>query len=181
MLECIMVSIGWDPAPDLVPMDATELDAGAPDVVSGRADLNIAALSFSGDQLVDAVYHENLTSLDGSVRHTGDNLTGEGAGDNEVIVADLSRIADQVTSVFLVITSYTARTFADVPNAYCHIVDAGSTLEIARYSLTGGPHTAVVVGKLARDPRSWEFTGIGLGVAATHVAETVGYLGPYLP
>lgn len=174
-LESITLALGWDPAPE------PEVDVDAMLPIAARFDLNIAALLFGGDRLLDVVYHEHLASQDGSIRHTGDNLTGEGRGDNEAIVAALSRISPAVTSVMIVVTSYTAMPFDSIDNAYCRIADTGSLIQIARFSLTGGPYTALVVGKLARTPACWEFIGIGAGIPATHVAEAVPYLAPYLP
>ncbi|MFJ4653289.1 TerD family protein [Nocardia sp. NPDC088792] len=174
-LECITLALGWDPAPE------PEVDVEAMLPVAARIDLNIAALLFGGDRLLDVVYHEHLSSQDGSIRHTSDNLTGEGRGDSETIVAALGRISPAVTSVITIVTSYTAMPFEGIENAYCRIDDAESLIQIARFALTGGPHTALVVGKLARTPAGWEFIGIGAGIPATHVAEAVPYLAPYLP
>ncbi|MCU1643066.1 MAG: hypothetical protein JWN03_3341 [Nocardia sp.] len=174
-LESVAVALGWDPSEfGLVEQpDGTVADAF-------RFDLNLAALLFSGDRLVDVVFHDQLISQDGSVRHTGDNQTGEGAGDNEVIVFDLVRMAPEVTMVIVVVTSYTGQSFANIDNAYCRFVDAGSTVEITRYMLTGGPHTALVVCRLFRTPASWGFDAIGAGIPALHVAEAVPHLTPYL-
>ncbi|MEU0539659.1 TerD family protein [Nocardia sp. NPDC005978] len=174
-LECVAVALGWD-ASDLdlvVPVDGA-LEPGV------RVDLNVAALLFSADQLVDAVYYGQLSSRDGSVRHTGDNLTGEGAGDNEVIVLDLARLAPEVTSVIVVITSYSGQSFANIANAYCRLLDAGTDTEIHRYLLSGGPHTALVMGRFERFPVVWAYEGIGVGIPALHAAEAVPYVLQYL-
>ncbi|MGW4245111.1 TerD family protein [Nocardia sp. NPDC004722] len=174
--ESIALGLGWDPMDGAIAMEADPLRA-----IADRFDANLAALLFGGENLLDVVFYDHLTSSDGSVRHTGDNLTGEGDGDNEMIIAELDRIPGPVTSLIFVVTSYTARPFTDTSNAYCHVTDPVSLQEIARFVLTGGPHTAFVVGKLTRLPLSWVFTGIGAGLAATHVAESVQYLAPYLP
>ncbi|WP_040809930.1 TerD family protein [Nocardia concava] len=175
-LECLAVGLGWEPS-----LPSVDLGLDQRTAVTNRFDLNLAALLFSSDQLVDVVFYDHLASADGSVRHSGDDLTGEGLGDNETIIIDIPRIAPSVSAVMFVVSSYTARPFTDIPNAYCHVTDAASRLEVARYALTGGPYTAYVVGKLTRTPDMWFFAGIGAGVAATHVAETVPYLSPYLP
>ncbi|WP_327139813.1 TerD family protein [Nocardia sp. NBC_01327] len=174
-LESVAVALGWDPAE----FGVVEQPDGMP-VEVFRFDLNLAALLFSGDRLVDVVFHDQLISQDGSVRHTGDNQTGEGPGDNEVIVFDLVRMAPEVTMVIVVVTSYTGQSFANIDNAYCRFVDAGSTVEINRFVLTGGTHTALVLGRLYRTPVSWEFDAIGAGIPALHVAEVVPHLTPYL-
>lgn len=174
-LECVAVALGWDPSGlEVVVADDGTLSAGI------RFDLNVAALLFSGDQLVDAVYYAQLTSQDGSVRHTGDSSTGEGPGDNEMIVVDLVRLAQEVTAVVLVVTSYVGQSFANIDNAYCRVLDLGSGAEITRCVLTGYEHTALVLGKLVRTTASWEFESIGLGVPALHAAEAVPYVLSYL-
>ncbi|MRH93395.1 TerD family protein [Nocardia sp. SYP-A9097] len=177
-LECVAVALGWDP---------TEYDrrAGTDSADSTLADgdsfdLNVAALLFIQERLVDAVYHEQLISRDGSVRHTGDNLTGEGVGDSETIVLDLVRVAPEITTVIVVVTSYSGQSFAKIANAYCRLLDSGTATEITRCMLSGGPHTALVMGKLFRTPAGWEFDGIGAGIAALHPVEAVPQLTPYL-
>ncbi|MGV9411638.1 TerD family protein [Nocardia sp. NPDC003693] len=175
-LECVAVALGWDASDlDLVVHPDGTLEPGV------RVDLNVAALLFSADdQLMDAVYYGQLSSRDGSVRHTGDNLTGEGAGDNEVIVLDLARLAPEVTTVIVVITSYSGQSFSNIANAYCRLLDAGTDTEITRYLLSGGPHTALVMGKLERTPGFWAYEGIGVGIPALHAAEAVPYVLQYL-
>lgn len=173
---CITLALGWDPSPESVAPAVDPVEA-----VENRIDVNLAALLFSGGQLVDVVFYDNLVSQDGAVRHTGDNLTGEGRGDNEMIVADLTLIDPAVTAVFVVVTSYTATPFTEIANAYCRVTDAESMAELGRFTLTGGPHTAVVLGRLDRTPEGWNFVGIGAGIAATHVTESIPYLTPYLP
>ncbi|AYF75866.1 TerD family protein [Nocardia yunnanensis] len=175
-LDCVEWALGWDSLESAL---GVEVDPGV--AVANRFDVNLAALMFSGEQLVDVVFHEHLMSADGAVRHTGDNLTGEGVGANEHILVDLSRISDAVTSIFFTATSYTAMPFTEIPNSYCRVTDPTTLLDIARYTLTGSSDTAFVVGKLTRTPVEWVFAGIGVGAPATHVAEMVPYLAPYLP
>ncbi|MFF2552055.1 TerD family protein [Nocardia sp. NPDC058058] len=163
-LECVAVALGWD----------------AERTVANRIDLNIAALLFGGDALLDVVYHEQLLSRDGSVRHTGDNQTGEGRGDNEVISFNLAQLAPEVTSIMVVVTSYTGQSFEDIDNAYCRLLDIDNSNEITRNLLTGGSYTALVMGKLFRTPEFWGFDGIGVGISAVHVAEAVPHAAAYL-
>ena len=76
---------------------------------------------------VDVVYYGHLKSNDGSIVHSGDNLTGEGEGDDEVITVHLDRISANVDSIWPIVNIYTDnRTFYDVEGAYCRIVDSQS-------------------------------------------------------
>ncbi|WP_280260238.1 TerD family protein [Nocardia abscessus] len=169
-LAHVTVALGWDPA-------------ARPRLFGRReeTDLNVAALLFAADRLVDVVYHEQLSSTDGSVRLHGDSVTGEGAGDDEIISVDLSRLATEVTTVLFLITSYTGRTFDRIANAYCRVIDTVGRTQLARYDLTGsGSHTGLVLGRVRRADGSWRFDGVGAGLQARHPVEAVAQLGDYL-
>lgn len=126
-------------------------------------DLDASALLFDGSgQLVDQVWFQQLRSKDGSVRHTGDNLTGAGEGDDESIVVDLSSVPASVRTLVFVVNSFTGQNFTQIENAYCRLVDASNETEIARYELTGsGTHNSQVMAKVTRDGGAWSMTAIG--------------------
>jgi tellurium resistance protein TerZ len=126
-------------------------------------DLDASALLFDGSgQLVDQVWFQQLRSKDGSVRHTGDNLTGAGEGDDESIVVGLSSVPASVRTLVFVVNSFTGQNFTQIENAYCRLVDASNETEIARYELTGsGTHNSQVMAKVTRDGGAWSMTAIG--------------------
>ena len=126
-------------------------------------DLDASALLFdAGGNLVDQVWFQQLQSKDGSVQHTGDNLTGAGEGDDESIRVDLSRLPDNVTTLVFTVNSFTGQDFSQIENAFCRLVDESDESEIARYNLTGsGRHTAQIMAKVARDGQGWTMTAIG--------------------
>ncbi|WIY05128.1 TerD family protein [Amycolatopsis mongoliensis] len=126
-------------------------------------DLDASALLFdAGDRLVDQVWFKQLNSTDGSVRHTGDNLTGEGEGDDESIRVDLGQVPAQITTIVFTVNSFTGQDFSQIENAYCRLVDETNEGEIARYDLSGsGRHTAQIMAKLTREPGGWAMTAIG--------------------
>ncbi|WP_069159688.1 TerD family protein [Nocardia altamirensis] len=173
-LEQVAMAVGWDAAAIWSEVDGT-INA------ERRVDLNSAAVLFAGDQLVDAVYHEQLGSRDAAISHSGDSPTGEGRGDNEVISLELAQIDPQVTSVILLVTSYSGQSLAQIDNVYYRLLDTMTGTEIARCAIGNGPHTGVVLGKLVRAQPCWHFVGIGAGLYAHHVAEAVPQLAPYLP
>jgi tellurium resistance protein TerZ len=128
-------------------------------------DLDASAIFFDASgKALDTVFFNQLQSKDGSTRHTGDNLTGEGDGDDEVILVDLAKVSPAVAQIVFVISSYSKQTFDMVENAFCRLVDestAGSP-EVARFQLTdSGTHTAMIMAKVSRDGAGWQFTAIG--------------------
>jgi tellurium resistance protein TerZ len=126
-------------------------------------DLDASALLFdAGGHLVDQVWFRQLVSADGSVRHTGDNLTGDGDGDDESIKVDLTRVPTRVATIVFTVNSFTGQDFSQIENAFCRVVDESNEVEIARYDLTGsGRHTAQIMAKLTRDGQGWSMTAIG--------------------
>ncbi|MDJ0312130.1 TerD family protein [Arthrobacter sp. H35-D1] len=128
-------------------------------------DLDASAIFFDGaGKAVDTVFFNQLQSKDGSTQHTGDNLTGEGEGDDETILVDLSTVSPAVAQIVFVISSYSRQTFDTIENAFCRLVDdstAGSP-EVARFQLTdAGTHTAMIMSKVSREGTGWKFTAIG--------------------
>jgi len=130
---------------------------------SQSIDLDASCLLFdSQGKLVDQVWFQQLRSKDGSVVHTGDNLTGDGEGDDESIIVDLSQLPAQVATLVFVVNSFTGQDFSQIENAFCRLVDEKSRAEVARYDLSGsGRHNAQVMAKLTREGQGWAMTAIG--------------------
>jgi tellurium resistance protein TerZ len=126
-------------------------------------DLDASALLFDASgALVDQVWFRQLSSKDGSVRHTGDNRTGAGEGDDESILVDLTAVPAAVTTLVFVVNSFTGQSFAQIENAFCRLVDTTTDAELARYDLSGsGSHTAQIMAKVTRDGGGWAMTAIG--------------------
>jgi len=130
---------------------------------SQSIDLDASALLFDArGGLVDAVWFRQLRSRDGSVQHTGDNLTGEGEGDDESVIVDLTRVPAEVAQIVFTVNSFTGQDFTQIENAFCRLVDETTREEIARYSLSGsGTHNAQVMAKVSRGGSGWTMTAIG--------------------
>jgi tellurium resistance protein TerZ len=112
--------------------------------------------------LVDSVWFRQLTSKDGSIVHTGDNLTGAGEGDDEQIKVDLTRVPLNIQTLIFTVNSFRGDTFDRVANAYCRVIDETTRQEKARYNLSAsGVHTAQVMAKVTRDGGGWMMTAIG--------------------
>ncbi len=155
-LSRITMGLGWDVAQK----------KGFLAKLSGPAasvDLDASCVMFDENKnLVDAIWFQQLRSKDGSVQHTGDNVTGAGKGDDEQINVDLSQVPASVKSLVFVVNSFAGQTFSEVENAYCRIVNAANGEEIARYNLSGkGTHTAQIMAKVYRHNGEWKMHAIG--------------------
>lgn len=130
---------------------------------SQSIDLDASAVLYgAGGQVIDQVWFRQLKSKDGSVLHSGDNLTGDGDGDDESITVHLDRLPASITTLVFLVNSFTGQNFSQIENAFCRLVDETTGQEIARYELTGsGSHTAQVMAKVSRDGAGWSMTAIG--------------------
>ena len=126
-------------------------------------DLDASLILFNeNNQPLDAVWFGQLKSKDGSIWHSGDNRTGAGDGDDEVIHVDLTKVPPQVKSIVFTISSFRGQTFESVENAFCRVVDATSNTEIAKYNLSAkGNYTALIVAKVYRHNGEWKMKAIG--------------------
>jgi tellurium resistance protein TerD len=156
-LRAVTVGLGWDArTTDGKPFD---LDASAIGCTSdGKA---------ASDQ--HFVFFNNLRSPDGAIQHSGDNLTGEGAGDDEQIKVDLAGAPAELDRVVFPVSIYDADTrghnFGQVRNAYIRVVNDADNTEIARYDLSedASTETAMVFGELYRNGTEWKFRAVGQG------------------
>ncbi|NUP27642.1 MAG: stress protein [Nocardia sp.] len=170
-LTFVKMGLGWDPVQQRGMFGSRTVDI----------DLDASVVMFADMNPVDVAYYGQLTSKDGSIRHQGDNLTGEGAGDDEVILVDLTRLPAHVNNLVFVVTSYKGHTFGQVQNAFCRLIDGANNAELARYSLTGGtPTTAMAMAKLFRVGPDWKMQAIGEGFNAKHPGEAIPQLGRFL-
>ncbi|WP_228789780.1 TerD family protein [Nocardia puris] len=170
-LAFVKMGLGWDPVQTRGMFGNRTVDI----------DLDASVIMFAEANPVDFAYYGQLTSKDGSVRHQGDNLTGEGDGDDEVILVDLTRIPPHVTSLVFIVTSYKGHTFEQVRNAFCRLVDGSNSAELARYTLAGGmPFTAMAMAKVFRVGADWKLQALGEGFQAKHPGEAIPQLGRFL-
>ena len=127
-------------------------------------DLDASAVLLSAERdVLEIVYYGHLSTIDNSLRHTGDNLTGHGFGDGESIMVDLSKVAANVAHIVFVVSSYSGQNLSQVENATARVMDCSDgDQELARYQLSGlGSHTAIVMARLSRNGAGWTFTAIG--------------------
>jgi tellurium resistance protein TerZ len=135
------------------------------DVARGASDIDLDASCLVFDQtkqLVDQVWFRQLKSKDKSIVHSGDNLTGEGEGDDEIIHVDLERLPSNVKSLVFTVNSFRGQDFSTVANAFCRLVDAAGRKELARFDLSGGgPHTGLIMAKVYLHNGEWKIHAIG--------------------
>ena len=129
----------------------------------GDVDLDASCLTFDADRRqLEEVWFRKLASADNSIVHSGDNRTGAGAGDDETINVDLTRLPANVRTLVFTVNSFTSDSFDRIENAYCRLVDSTNGKELARYDLSGsGPHTGQVMAKLVRVGDGWEMKALG--------------------
>ncbi|MEU1461702.1 TerD family protein [Streptomyces sp. NPDC005727] len=159
LLSLVRMGLGWEPA------------------YRGKdIDLDASVIAYGPQRNpVDSCYFGKLSILNGAIKHSGDNLTGEGGGDDEVIVVDLGRIPQEVTGLVFTVNSFSGQKFTEVAKAYCRLVDAASGEELVRFDLTSAePQTGVMMAKLIRQySGEWEMTAMGDFVKARTVRNMV--------
>lgn len=159
-LTAVTVGLGWD----------VRTTTGA------DFDLDASALALGANNKVLSdqhfVFFNNLRSPDGAIEHTGDNLTGEGEGDDEQINVNLAATPPDVASIVFPVSIYEAeqrgQSFGQVRNAFIRVVDQSNGNELARYDLTedASTETAMVFGELYRSGNEWKFRAVGQGYAS---------------
>lgn len=153
------VGLGWNPR--VTDGQAFDLDAIAFLVTeSGKVRADI-----------DFIFFNNLKSSDGSVVHNGDNRTGEGAGDDETLSVDLTKVPADVAKIIFAVTIYDGQgrnqNFGQVGDAYIRVLNDAGGSEIARYDLSedSSTETAMIFGELYKHGSEWKFRAIGQGFA----------------
>ncbi len=159
-LTAVIVGLGWDARTTTgtdFDLDASALLANAEGKVANDSNF---------------VFFNNLKSPDGSVEHTGDNITGEGEGDDEQIKVNLAAVPADVAKIVFPVSIYDAETrqqsFGQVRNAFIRVVNQADNVELARYDLSedASTETAMVFGELYRNGSEWKFRAIGQGYAS---------------
>ncbi len=158
-LTNVLIGLGWDPrATDGqdFDLDASAFLLGANGKVRSEADF---------------IFYNQLKSADGSVEHTGDNRTGAGDGDDEVVKVDLARVPADVEKIVFVVTIQEVdpckRNFGQVGGSFIRVVNEKSSAEVVRYDLAedASTETAMVFAELYRNAGEWKFRAIGQGYA----------------
>ena len=171
-LRRVMVGLGWD---------AAEQQAG---LFGGRTqDIDCDAIAFllnsEGriESSSDVVFFNNLRHMSGCVLHQGDNLTGEGEGDDEQIMVDLANLPAKYERVVVLVSIYKAtdrgQHFGMIRNAFIRLVDADKNKELCIYNLSENYSgmTALVFGELYRYKGEWKFNAVGQPLQVWSIAQ----------
>jgi len=156
-LTSVTVGLGWDAREGY----GADFDLDASAVLLGA---NGRALSDA-----DLIFYNNLNSPTGAVTHTGDNLTGDGDGDDETIIVDLSKVPEAAQSIVFLVSIHEGtlrgQSFGVVDNAFIRVLNNQDQRELARFDLTDGASsdTALSFGELYRDGAEWKFRALGDG------------------
>ncbi|MFF9762848.1 TerD family protein [Streptomyces caelestis] len=147
LLSQVRMGLGWEPA-----YRGKDIDLDASVIAYGPQRNHI-----------DSCYFGKLQIVNGAIRHSGDNLTGEGGGDDEVITVDLGRLPQEVSGLVFTVNSFSGQKFTEVAKAYCRLLDATTGEELVRFDLTSAePQTGVMMAKLIRQySGEWEMTAMG--------------------
>ncbi|MYT71060.1 TerD family protein [Streptomyces sp. SID8367] len=147
LLSQVKMGLGWEPA------------YGGKDI-----DLDASVIAYGPQRNhIDSCYFGKLSIVNGAIKHSGDNLTGEGGGDDEVIVVDLGRLPQDVTGLVFTVNSFSGQKFTEVAKAYCRLLDAATGEELVRFDLTNAEaQTGVMMAKLIKQfSGEWEMTAMG--------------------
>ncbi len=159
-MTAVLVGLGWDARTTT----GTDFDLDASAIMVDTAGKVLSDSHF--------IFFNNMKSPDGSVEHTGDNLTGEGEGDDEALKVNLAGVPAEVDKIVFPVSIYDAETrsqsFGQVRNAFIRIVNQAGGAEIARYDLTedASTETAMVFGELYRNGAEWKFRAVGQGYSS---------------
>ena len=159
-LTNVIVGLGWD----VRSTTGADFDLDASAIIVGADGKVLSDKHF--------IFFNNLVSPDGTVEHTGDNLTGEGEGDDEQVKVNLAGMAADVDKLVFTVSIYDAdarsQSFGQVRNAFIRVVNAADNKEIARYDLSedASTETAMIFGELYRNGAEWKFRAVGQGYAS---------------
>lgn len=168
----LMVGLGWDPV--------KRTGFG---LFSSHENIDCDASVLVGNErgLMNrepVIYFGHLNGYNGAIQHKGDNLTGDGDGDDEQIYIDLARLPEEVTKLMLVVNIYSARArkqdFGMIENAFVRVVDNLTGKEFCRYNLSNGAYngkTALIVGEIYKHNGVWKFNAVGNGTTDGSISE----------
>jgi tellurium resistance protein TerD len=176
-LAKIMCGLGWD---------VGRASGGLLGVFGGGAnfDLDSSLLCLDGNNRVknnnDVIYFGNLAHRSGAITHLGDNLTGQGTGDDEQIIVDLPKIPAEIVKLVFTVNIYKGldrkQDFGQVNNAFVRLVDLATNKEVARYNLSGSEYqgsTGMILAEVYREDDEWKMGAIGEGIKVAGLQELV--------
>lgn len=169
-LHTIMVGLGWDPVKKKGGFFSRSVDV----------DCDASVIMLTGDKLVsnkDLIYFGNKKSVCKSVVHSGDNLTGDGDGDDETIKVDLKSVPNSFNKLVFVVNIYDCKArkqdFGMIENAYIRVMNHDTGEELVRFNLSDnyGGLTTLITGEIYRHNGEWKFAAVGDGTTDSSLSE----------
>ena len=178
-LTKLLVGLGWDPVKKSGGLLGGIFGGGSNANID--CDASVIMLDQNGKitKEKNLVYFGNKKSQCGSVSHSGDNLTGDGEGDDEQLNVDLSRVPNDVHKLVFVVNIYDCvsrrQDFGMIGNAYIRVVNASNNQDLCKFNLTENysGKTSLIVGELYRYDSEWKFSAIGEGTTDTGISQLV--------
>lgn len=169
-LSKLMVGLGWD-----------QVKKGFFGFGGSNVDCDASCIMLDANNKLpkkeNVIYFGNLKSQCGSVAHSGDNLTGEGDGDDEKVFVELAKIPQNISKLVFVVNIYDAvnrkQDFGLIQNAFIRVVNASNNQELLKYNLSDNyaGKTALIVGEIYRNNNDWKFAAIGEGTHDVSLSE----------
>lgn len=202
-LKNVMVGLGWDPVATITEEVIVHKKKGMLGKLFGggnqetetryvqkkgpKIDCDAFAVLLTGKHqsiMEDTVYFSNLNHRSGAVKHSGDNLTGDGDGDDERITINLERLPEQYQKIVIGVNIFSAlsrnQSFGQIENAFIRLVNMDTNEEICRYNLSKSSEyneaIAMLMGKLVRTHSGWDFIALGRPSMAKSIPEIAGQL-----
>lgn len=167
-LSKVTVGLGWDAAKKNFFSSAPNIDCDAS-----------AILLDENDKYVNCVYYGNTSYNNGVVRHSGDNLTGDGDGDDEQITVNLANMPSKVNKIVFVVNIYACesrrQSFGMIKNAFIRLVDSSTNKEICKYNLSDNYNgkTAMIFAEIYNHNNEWKFNAVGEGTTDVSISSLV--------
>lgn len=172
-LTKLHVGLGWDA---VQPEPSKGIFGWAKATKKVEIDLDASLIMVGADKkVIDNVWFRQLKSKDGSAVHSGDNRTGDGDGDDEVITVDLTRVPAAVQHLVFTVNSYSGQTFDEVENATIRLLDAATQKVVCGYELKEkGRNTGFVMATVSRVGNGWEVKALGIPASGTTFHDLLG-------
>lgn len=177
-LSELMVGLGWDPVSSKSGGIMGSLFGSKPANIDCDASVLMLNKSNKLEKKEDLIYFGHLKSIDNSVIHQGDNITGDGEGDDEKIIIDLKKVPDRLQKLVFVVNIYDClkrkQDFGMIKNAYIRVVDLKGKKELLKFNLTDdyAGKTSIIVGEIYKDSSNeWKFAAVGEGTTDPSLAE----------
>lgn len=179
-LNKIMIGLGWDPVQQKKSGGFLSGLMGGGNSAAANVDCDSSVIMLQNDKLVektDVVYFGNLKSTNGAVTHSGDNITGDGDGDDEVIFVELNSVPQSYNKLVFVVNIYDCvrrkQHFGMLQNAYIRIVNPVTNEELLKYNLSDDytNQTTLITGEIYRHDNEWKFAAVGTGTQDASIGE----------